>query len=653
MRDRVVGAQLDRLEEVGLRILPVPVVQERDIGERDVGLREAGIDRERVAGGGASLGHGDARRVLLVAPVELRAQQQIGVREADVREREVGVLGLRPLEQLDRPLEGLVGSPVPLVASLPVRAIGLAVGRLRGADALRLFAGQLEPQRLGDLLRDVVLDRDDVLEGAIVLLAPELRAAVHVDELGLNVQVTVTLDHAPREDGADVELPADGLRIFVGVPVAERRAARLHLELRQGREPVDQRLRDAVAEIVDVGIVPRVLEREHRERRDGALLGGRRRLGAVPEKRRERDGDHGGRDREHAELSPGSSGRTGLRCGLRCAGGGGRTQPGGLAVRVAAHAFQIRHQILRGLVPVSGVLLERLHDDALELLGDLRVVVARRPRAEVEDGVVDEPRGRALERQVPAGHLVEHDAQREDVGPAVDGFAAHLLGRHVDHRAGGGASRGHLSRVGLDLAVGQRLGREELRDSEVEDLGVTAARDDDVRGLDVAVDDLLVVRGLERVGELDGEVERIVQGKGALPNPRLEGLALDVLHGDERLAVALADLVDLADVGVIERSGGARFAKEPLASVVVLLERFGQELDRHLAPEHGVLRQKDAAHAAPAERLDELELLPGFAGGCHGARDTAADVQAARRRTLTHRDRRIQTVGSAEVFVSA
>ena len=43
----------------------------------------------------------------------------------------------------------------------------------------------------------------------------------------------------------------------------------------------------------------------------------------------------------------------------------------------------------------------------------------------------------------------------------------------------------------------------------------------------------------------------------------LQGLAVEELHGDEGLAVGLTDIVDGADIGMIERGGRLSFALKP------------------------------------------------------------------------------------------
>ena len=83
-------------------------------------------------------------------------------------------------------------------------------------------------------------------------------------------------------------------------------------------------------------------------------------------------------------------------------------------------------------------------DDAIEM---------RRMAPASERGrIVLEDRGHPLDRRVAAEggtareHLVEHCAEREDVGAVIGGFATHLFRRHVagrsQHVAGAGRGRG-------------------------------------------------------------------------------------------------------------------------------------------------------------------------------------------------------------------
>ena len=59
-----------------------------------------------------------------------------------------------------------------------------------------------------------------------------------------------------------------------------------------------------------------------------------------------------------------------------------------------------------------------------------------------------------------------------------------------------GGARNHTGRTGRGREFGQ---------AEIQDLGVAALGDENVRGLDIAVHDVLRVGGIERIRDLDGQ----------------------------------------------------------------------------------------------------------------------------------------------------
>ena len=103
---------------------------------------------------------------------------------------------------------------------------------------------------------------------------------------------------------------------------------------------------------------------------------------------------------------------------------------------------------------------------------------------------------RAGKGVAPGEQPVQQHAQRVDVGARVDGPAQALFWRHEQRRA--------HHRPGLGQ-VGAR-GVQQLGDAEVEQLDVGLAvrgtRDPDVLGLEIAVHDACLVRGLERAADL-------------------------------------------------------------------------------------------------------------------------------------------------------
>ena len=122
----------------------------------------------------------------------------------------------------------------------------------------------------------------------------------------------------------------------------------------------------------------------------------------------------------------------------------------------------------------------------------------------------------ACEQACPGQHLVEHHAKRPDVRALVDRLPARLLRRHVGGRAENHARLRHgrrrdaweSSRASADASA--PAGVDRFRQTEVEHLHRAVGADLDVRGLEIAVNDALLVRRFERVGNLPRDRERLV-----------------------------------------------------------------------------------------------------------------------------------------------
>ena len=76
-----------------------------------------------------------------------------------------------------------------------------------------------------------------------------------------------------------------------------------------------------------------------------------------------------------------------------------------------------------------------------------------------------------------------------------------------------------------------------------------------------------------------------------------ERLPFEQLHGNERAAFEFADIVNSADVRMIERRGGAGFAAEPLDGLGVLGNVVGKEFQGNATTEAGVGGFVDHAHS--------------------------------------------------------
>ena len=102
---------------------------------------------------------------------------------------------------------------------------------------------------------------------------------------------------------------------------------------------------------------------------------------------------------------------------------------------------------------------------------------------------------------------------------------------------------------------------------------------------------------------------------------------LPVLHDEKRDALLLADVIERADVGMIELRDDARFPMEALAELRVGGELVGLDFDRDNPIQPRIARAIDLAHAAGgvktldpirAEGSPGLERVPGRYEPCRG-----------------------------------
>ena len=183
------------------------------------------------------------------------------------------------------------------------------------------------------------------------------------------------------------------------------------------------------------------------------------------------------------------------------------------------------------------------------------------------------------------------------------GASHRLLGGDVvggaEHAAGGGHP------VLFELAG----------DAEVGQFRPPLVVDQDVLGLDVAVDQVAGVGDAEPAGDLDRVGDRLLDVERADPrDPLLQRLALDVLEDDVGVAAVLAGVDHRDDVGVGELRDRARLLAEALELVGLLGHLAVHHLHRDRPVEGLVFGQVDGGHPAAAQ----LRLQP-VAAGEHGS----------------------------------
>ena len=132
------------------------------------------------------------------------------------------------------------------------------------------------------------------------------------------------------------------------------------------------------------------------------------------------------------------------------------------------------------------------------------------------------------------------------------------------------------------------------------------------------MDDALAMRPVERVGDLGGDLQRLVERKRSLHEPRGQRLALEMRHDQVVRAIDVADVVDAADVRMIERGNRPRLAFETCTQIGIAGDFSWQDLDGDCAIEARVAGFVDLAHAARAERAEDFVRTESGAGGkCH------------------------------------
>ena len=218
----------------------------------------------------------------------------------------------------------------------------------------------------------------------------------------------------------------------------------------------------------------------------------------------------------------------------------------------------------------------------------------------------DALRRRGGEGRLTAEHLVQYAAEGVDVRAAVEMPVAHrLLRAHVLGRADGHARFGQPL---LPVRRGEGEG-----DAEVGNDRMPLVQQD-VRGLDVAMDDALAMRVIERARERGRVAYSLRNGKVLLPGePVLQRFARDERHHVEGGSVHLPGVDQAEDVRVLQVRGGPDLGEESLGP-----DGGGevrpQHLDRDCSLVADVAREVDGGHTADTQLALDL-IAAGERGG--------------------------------------
>jgi hypothetical protein len=100
---------------------------------------------------------------------------------------------------------------------------------------------------------------------------------------------------------------------------------------------------------------------------------------------------------------------------------------------------------------------------------------------------------------------------------------------------------------------------------------------------------------------------------GARVNKILERYAVEKLHGDKRFSVMLANVVNGANVGMVQRGSRLCLALKAGQRLGIAGHLVGQELQGHETVQAAVFGLVDHTHPTPAKLLDHAIVRDGLA----------------------------------------
>ena len=173
------------------------------------------------------------------------------------------------------------------------------------------------------------------------------------------------------------------------------------------------------------------------------------------------------------------------------------------------------------------------------------------------------------------------------------GSPARLLGRHVRRRAEDDAFPVIAAGLGQGRAIGFPFRSipafPRLRQPEIQHFDHAVRADFDIRGFQIAMNDPALVRRFERVRDLPRDRQRFVRPI----RPRaMRSASVGPSTSSSTSAVDVSDFlqpIDGRDVRVVQRGKDLRFAFEAGQPVGIEREQVGQDLERDLPIQLGVV----------------------------------------------------------------
>src|SRR5271169_166902 len=138
------------------------------------------------------------------------------------------------------------------------------------------------------------------------------------------------------------------------------------------------------------------------------------------------------------------------------------------------------------------------------------------------------------------------------------------------------------------------------------------------------MDDALRVSGIQCIGNLDAQIEHCLDLQRLAPDPASERLPFQQFHGDEGSPLDLVNLIDCADVLVVQ--GGRSFGLPLKAAegLRVVREVVGKKLQGNVAAKLDIFRLIHHSHSAAANFVEDPVMGNSLPNGLGGSRHRVA-----------------------------
>ena len=274
--------------------------------------------------------------------------------------------------------------------------------------------------------------------------------------------------------------------------------------------------------------------------------------------------------------------------------------------------LQVRAHFRCDLVSKFPILFQRFADDLFQFRWQVRIQPQGSKRRTVQDGVKHGRGSVAAERKHPRRHLVKYSAERKQVGPGVEISPLSLLRRHIGNGSYCRTWTGQQLSAFRNRRAGEARARlaicdhGQLGQAEIENLRVPAFGRKYICGLDIAMDDAFAVGCIQSVRDVhcQGQEPFIVDRRAA--DEMLHGASFQIFHRNESLTVLIPNVINGANVGMVESGCSPRFSLKAGQSLRIAAEFRRQELKSDVALQAHIHRLVDNTHPAAAEFFDDL-----------------------------------------------